>query len=737
MTSMHAVHDGARAPGRATTFLVLALLVAPVGLPVVGAGTVPIEETVLEDIVSRSTTVPAPAVAERQDGTLVGIAGRLDITVQNGTGSVYVDTRPFTQLDMQGSARLAATTASALAGEPMEEHDFFVTMRAASPTVGGPSAGGVMTVAFTALLMDWPLRDDVAMTGMINPDGTIGPVGGILEKAEAAANVGASKFLVPEGQSVVTRYVREDQGEGWFEDGTVREERIDVAAYAEEEFGLEVLEVADIHAAVAHFTGYEIARPEPEGEPRSPRYDAIMSEAARTQLDEARGFADTVRDDVAGADLPEAEKDALRDRLGRVVDKHDNASAAVDRGSFYTALSLAFQTRIELREIDLLLGASASDDQRAFLADHGRKVVEDLEDLKEDAAARRPTTVSTLEAVGAAQTRILEAERLVAQGETALQNDLATDALRALAFADERTRSVGMWLDLADAMADVGTEATLQATPAEVATEFFGVAQQAHAYAQTLLGTAGGGLSAQLLQEARRDLEDAAAASEMGLDVGALYLSLESQVASHTALSLVGSENLVQDRIGRQESRALIEIGRTRALGAEPVLAVSYFDFADSLRDQVPTNALLMFGFAATVARTSAVLAGDAGCGVSAAACGEGPSYAFTPEYEVTDPWTGYLALASVVLGFLAGGLVFMVVHDHQRREEEEGASEAPSSGAVRVPPERRRTSVAAGTLRAGDTAAATVPSPASPGGPRPRLRRRRPAAGPRRHPTP
>ncbi len=43
----------------------------------------------------------------------------------------------------------------------------------------------------------WKVNPKVMMTGMINPDGTIGPVGGILEKASAAASVGAKLFLIP------------------------------------------------------------------------------------------------------------------------------------------------------------------------------------------------------------------------------------------------------------------------------------------------------------------------------------------------------------------------------------------------------------------------------------------------------------------------------------------------------------------------------------------------------------
>ncbi len=54
------------------------------------------------------------------------------------------------------------------------------------------------------------------MTGMINPDGSIGPIGGILQKIDAAYSVGATRFLLPKGQMTYTEMVTEATNEnGW------------------------------------------------------------------------------------------------------------------------------------------------------------------------------------------------------------------------------------------------------------------------------------------------------------------------------------------------------------------------------------------------------------------------------------------------------------------------------------------------------------------------------------------
>ena len=62
----------------------------------------------------RNVTVFAPAVAQTTTGYR-GVISTITVTIQsNGSGRVFVDTLPLTQIDMQGSARLAVTVASAL-----------------------------------------------------------------------------------------------------------------------------------------------------------------------------------------------------------------------------------------------------------------------------------------------------------------------------------------------------------------------------------------------------------------------------------------------------------------------------------------------------------------------------------------------------------------------------------------------------------------------------------------------
>lgn len=74
-------------------------------------------------------------------------------------------------------------------------------------SVGGPSAG----LAFTVTLIDELTAggithgNDVAVTGTIQPDGSVGEVGGVAQKTVAVRDAGADYFLVPASEYKIAR----------------------------------------------------------------------------------------------------------------------------------------------------------------------------------------------------------------------------------------------------------------------------------------------------------------------------------------------------------------------------------------------------------------------------------------------------------------------------------------------------------------------------------------------------
>jgi hypothetical protein len=119
--------------------------------------------------------------------------------------------------------------------------------------VDGPSAGAVLTCGVLAAARGDKIRPDAAMTGTINPDGSIGPVGGIAHKIDGAVAEGMKLLLIPAG-------IR-------FDKNSDTGEMIDLLEYGESK-GIEVRNVFDIYEAYRLLTGAELPRPDPASTPR-------------------------------------------------------------------------------------------------------------------------------------------------------------------------------------------------------------------------------------------------------------------------------------------------------------------------------------------------------------------------------------------------------------------------------------------------------------------------------------
>ena len=85
-------------------------------------------------------------------------------------------------------------------GERIRHNTLPFDVGISSGSVGGPSAGLAFTLAVLDLLTPGELTGgrQVAVTGTIRLDGSVGDVGGVAQKAFAAREAGAELFIVPE-----------------------------------------------------------------------------------------------------------------------------------------------------------------------------------------------------------------------------------------------------------------------------------------------------------------------------------------------------------------------------------------------------------------------------------------------------------------------------------------------------------------------------------------------------------
>lgn len=184
-----------------------------------------------------------------------GVATTLKVTARpRGTGRTLVDIEGLLfWADTQQSIRVAKQVAANITGIDVDKFDLTYSIKAQASLIGGPSAGGALTIATIAALQGIPPASNVMMTGAINHDGTIGPVSEILEKAKAAKKAGAIVFLVPLLQSRDIIYETtehcETYGGAEFCTQETRPIRVDVS----KEVGIEIIEISTIQEAMDYF----------------------------------------------------------------------------------------------------------------------------------------------------------------------------------------------------------------------------------------------------------------------------------------------------------------------------------------------------------------------------------------------------------------------------------------------------------------------------------------------------
>jgi len=130
-----------------------------------------------------------------------------------------------------------------------------------------------------------------------------------------------------------------------------------------------------------------------------------------------------------------------------------------------------------------------------------------------------------------------------------------------------------------------------------------GTASSVVTYARTIISESDGvhGLSG-LLDEADVSLDRAVIEYERGYYSGAIYDSLLAYVQASTAISLMGYSD-VGTKIQRSADAARVSIEESRNAGIEPVLAVSAYEYADSL--ETPSQQIVEYNYARVLAKTT------------------------------------------------------------------------------------------------------------------------------------
>lgn len=193
------------------------------------------------------------AISSRGEGVLSkGIVEIID-----GEGRMLLSTNPFVEPDTQLSIDIAKNFAEQFTGKSLQEKDVIYSIEEIqADLVGGASAGAALTIATIAAIQEKQVKGNVAVTGTILPDGSIGQVGNVLEKAHASGEKGMKTFLVPTGQETAVFYektVEEKKGPGFiFKKVYYTPKQVNLNEAMQEQYGMKVIEVGSIEDALQY-----------------------------------------------------------------------------------------------------------------------------------------------------------------------------------------------------------------------------------------------------------------------------------------------------------------------------------------------------------------------------------------------------------------------------------------------------------------------------------------------------
>jgi len=215
------------------------------------SGIVPYE-TPPASVTYGSAAIKVPAVDNEGNGVVTW----LSVDSNAGEGRTLVDINQLLfWVDTQYSIQIAKFVAENYTDVDLSEIDLVYSIDTEAYLIEGPSAGAALTVATIAAIYNETLDPDVMITGTISPDGTIGPVGGILAKAKAAKDIGAPLFIVPAGQATQTYYRQERTCERIGPITYCSTEYVPETIDVEEQAGIPMEEVSNIEEALKYFLG--------------------------------------------------------------------------------------------------------------------------------------------------------------------------------------------------------------------------------------------------------------------------------------------------------------------------------------------------------------------------------------------------------------------------------------------------------------------------------------------------
>ncbi len=530
-----------------------------------------------------------------------GVAADLTVEVTNGNGRVFVDTMPLTEIDTQASARLSQEVSCDILGIDCSKYDFFYVIRGQFPMIGGPSAGAAMTVATLAALTNISVGSNVMITGTINPDGTIGSVGGLLAKAEAASKEGADVMIIPTGQETV--YV--EKTTILSQVPLVKETQmvpIDLVAYSKEHWNLTVVPVRTIEDAFKHATNYEIIKQKKTKKIDKQLYSKTMKNMCEDLIEKSETKLQILSENISSMKLSYSQSQEMNALLNTSEEKLNNAKKFYEDESYYSGASFAVNSLVFSTYAENLLNYYSSENILF--------IEKMLDELKENITITQTDFLQTrifddindVESIVVAINRIMEAEKMLDNAYKDYYNKDYSSAIYYASFSQVRILTANEWANLTSFFKGDMNITFNNTRLRELSLKRISEASNTIAYAKTVSNNA-------FLTEAENHLESANEAFSKQDYAYALFEAVEAKAEANLAMETRGLTNeTLSNKINDDIIDVEISIKSAEENGLIPLLAISYLEYANAFNETAPAQALVFLNYAKQYSKISTAI---------------------------------------------------------------------------------------------------------------------------------
>lgn len=527
-----------------------------------------------KDLVGKEKQMKLLAVQEDK-GNYKGSIADLFLELKEGSGRVFLDTFPLTKLDTQISTRFAKEIACKHFKLDCDQYDFIFTIKAESNIIGGPSAGAAVAALTTITMLDLDYNQDITITGTINSGGIIGPVGGIKEKLEAAAEANLTRVLVAKGTSKQKSF----GPSAHFNDNQTNQNEtieVDLIQYGEENLSLEVIEVMELDEVLLQMTGINLNSKEVQIN-ESPEYKKIMKSLQEILCSRTKKIESELKDEGVRLNQSIREQSALK------IEKAENATKKED---YYSAASFCFGNNIFLKKQFY----RQKKPTKETLTELFKKLEIKTSSLKDGLKKEKIETIADLQTVMVVKERLNDVSEQLNKSKEGIDNQPLEESYDLLAYAEERFFSALSWTQFfsMEGKKFILDEELLKNSCIQKISE----AEERHQYVSLFLRWFS-------VIDIKEKIESAEEASEKGEYELCLIKAAQAKADANAILSSLGldEENFAAFLESKVKAVERV-ISENSAEGIFPILGYSYYQYANSLKEQEKYTALIYLEYA-------------------------------------------------------------------------------------------------------------------------------------------